>query len=156
MERALAATFAQNQPAHGETVPQHCYRCRLYGSGHSAPSCPSGTTRKTLLIEASTIGEGASGRNSGYLSINPGEPSANAAEFADDWANRQMAIVQAGFDLLRSQVQAHAIDCDWDDTPLAVTAAATPAVEKIARATRRTSLKWGLNPENTVRTRCRN
>ncbi|MGH6862319.1 MAG: NAD(P)/FAD-dependent oxidoreductase [Phyllobacterium sp.] len=100
-----------------------------------------------LLLESSTIGEGASGRNSGYLLINPGEPSAKATGFARDRAARQMAIVQAGLDLLRSQVRAHSIDCDWSESPLAITAAATPGVEKTARDTRQTYLKWGLNPK---------
>ncbi|WP_170984355.1 NAD(P)/FAD-dependent oxidoreductase [Rhodoligotrophos defluvii] len=100
-----------------------------------------------LLIEASTIGEGASGRNSGYLLINPGEPSANAADFAEDWAARQMAIAREGFQLLRSLVASQSIDCDWNETPLAITAAATPRVEKTARETRRTYEEWGLIPK---------
>lgn len=99
-----------------------------------------------LLLEASTIGEGASGRNSGYLLINPGEPSANAEGFAADWAARQMNIVQAGLDELKTHVECHAIDCDWDDNPLAITAAATRRVEKSARATVSTYRKWGMNP----------
>jgi glycine/D-amino acid oxidase-like deaminating enzyme len=100
-----------------------------------------------LLVEASTIGEGASGRNSGYLLINPGEPSANAAGFQEDWASRQMAIVKAGFDLLHTLVLAHSIDCAWNENPLAITAAATPRVEETACQTRRTYMKWGLDPK---------
>src|SRR5690606_21956445 len=103
---------------------------------------------QVLLIDASVIGEGASGRNSGYLLINPGEPSANASGFSDDWANRQFGLARAGFELLRDQVRRHRIDCDWDDAPVAVTAAATPAVEKSARKTRQQYLKWGLSPRD--------
>lgn len=99
-----------------------------------------------LLVDASTAGEGAAGRNSGYLLVNPGEPSANAAGFAQDWANSQMALAQAGLDLLRSQVSAHSIDCEWDDTPLAITAAASKRSEGTARTTRMTYLRWGLDP----------
>lgn len=99
---------------------------------------------EVLLLEAATIGEGASGRNSGFLLINPGEPSANAADFTEDWARQQFALVAAGFDWLRALVKAHAIDCDWDEGAQAVTAAATPLVEKSARQTRRTYLSWGL------------
>lgn len=99
-----------------------------------------------LLLEASMIGEGAAGRNSGYLLINPGEPSANAAAFTEDWAARQMAIAQAGFDLLRSQVVAHEIDCGWNEQPFAITAASTSRAEKSARVTRRTYRDWGLDP----------
>jgi glycine/D-amino acid oxidase-like deaminating enzyme len=99
-----------------------------------------------LLLEASTIGEGASGRNSGYLLINPGEPSANAEGFAADWALKQMNIVQAGLDELKKQVYRYSIDCDWDENPLAITAAATPRVEKSARATVATYRNWGIKP----------
>lgn len=99
-----------------------------------------------LVIEAATLGESASGRNSGYLLINPGEPSANATNFTDDWATRQMAMVQAGFDLLRTRVETHGIDCDWNSDPLAITAAATARVENSARETRQKYQEWGLSP----------
>lgn len=99
-----------------------------------------------LLLEASTIGEGASGRNSGYLLINPGEPSANAEEFTAGWATRQMNIVQAGLDELKTHVNRYAIECDWDENPLAITAAATRRVEESARATVATYRKWGMDP----------
>jgi glycine/D-amino acid oxidase-like deaminating enzyme len=99
---------------------------------------------EVLLLEASTIGEGAAGRNSGFLLINPGEPSANAAGFTEDWATQQFALVQAGFDWLRSLVETHSIACDWDEQTPTVTAAATPPVERSARQTRQTYLGWGL------------
>ncbi|EUB99853.1 FAD dependent oxidoreductase [Rhizobium sp. CF080] len=102
---------------------------------------------EVLLIEASTIGEGASGRNSGYLLINPGEPSANAAGFRENWAGRQMGLVGEGFELLRSLVRSNGIDCNWNDNPLAITAAATPGVEKTARETRVTYMGWGLDTQ---------
>lgn len=99
---------------------------------------------EVLLLEASTIGEGAAGRNSGYLLINPGEPSANAAGFSADWATRQFALAKAGFDWLRTLVETHSIACDWDEATPTITAAATAAVEKSARQTRQTYLGWGL------------
>lgn len=99
---------------------------------------------EVLLLEASTIGEGAAGRNSGYLLINPGEPSANAAGFSADWATRQFALARAGFDGLRKLVETHSIACDWDEATPTVTAAATARVEKSARQTRQTYLDWGL------------
>ncbi|MDP0929747.1 FAD-binding oxidoreductase [Paracoccus onubensis] len=108
-----------------------------------AELCPD---EDILVIEAATLGESASGRNSGYLLINPGEPSANATDFTDDWATRQMAMVQAGFDLLRTRVKTHGIDCDWNSDPLAITAAATTRVEKSARETRQKYQEWGLSP----------
>lgn len=101
---------------------------------------------QVLLIDASSMGEGASGRNSGFLLINPGEPSANAANFSDEWANRQFGLARAGLELLQKQVSQHRIDCDWNDAPVAITAAATPGVEKTARKTRQQYLEWGLSP----------
>ena len=99
---------------------------------------------EVLLLEASTIGEGASGRNSGFLLINPGEPSANAAGFTEDWAIRQMALVQAGLDWLRLLVRTHSIDCDWEESVPAITAAATAAGEKSVRATRSRYEAWNV------------
>lgn len=99
---------------------------------------------EVLLLEASTIGEGASGRNSGFLLINPGEPSANAAGFTEDWAIRQIALVQAGLDWLRLLVRTHAIDCDWDEDGPAITVAATAGGEKSARATRARYESWNI------------
>ncbi|HEV7258673.1 MAG TPA: FAD-dependent oxidoreductase [Bosea sp. (in: a-proteobacteria)] len=99
---------------------------------------------ETLLLDATTIGEGAAGRNSGYLLINPGEPSAGAAQFAGDWAARQMALVQAGLDWLRELVARHAIDCNWQEDVPAITAAATPLGERTVRATRDRYEGWGI------------
>jgi glycine/D-amino acid oxidase-like deaminating enzyme len=102
---------------------------------------------EVLLIDSSTIGEGASGRNSGFLLINPGEPSANAADFTEDWAIRQIALVKAGFEWLRLLVRTHSINCDWDENITAITAAATAPGEKSVRATRRLYEKWNLGPK---------
>lgn len=99
---------------------------------------------EVLLLESSTIGEGAAGRNSGYLLINPGEPSANAASFAGNWASRQIALVQAGLDWLRELVATHAIACDWREDAPAITAAATPRGEKSLAATRGRYESWGI------------
>lgn len=97
-----------------------------------------------LLLDAATIGEGASGRNSGYLLINPGEPSAAAAGFAGDWAARQMALVQAGVDWLRELVATHSIACDWQEHVPAITVAATARGEKAVRATGKRYRSWGI------------
>lgn len=99
---------------------------------------------EVLLLDATLIGEGASGRNSGYLLINPGEPSASAAGFAGDWATRQIALVQAGLGWLRELVAAHAIGCNWQEDVTAVTAAATPRGERSIRETRRRYEAWGI------------
>jgi glycine/D-amino acid oxidase-like deaminating enzyme len=99
---------------------------------------------EVLLIDASIIGEGASGRNSGFLLINPGEPSANAAGFTEDWGVRQIALVQAGLDWLRQLVETYSIDCNWEESVPAVTVAATSLGEKSVRATRSRYGAWNL------------
>lgn len=99
---------------------------------------------EVLLIDASSIGEGAAGRNSGYLLINPGEPSANAAGFTEDWAVRQIALVQAGLDWLRELVETYSIDCNWEEGVPAITAAATSFGEKSIRATRSRYHSWSI------------
>jgi len=99
---------------------------------------------EVLLLDATTIGEGASGRNSGYLLINPGEPSASAAGFAGDWASRQIALVQAGVDWLRELVAAHSIACNWQEDVPAITAAATSRGERSISETRSRYEAWGI------------
>ncbi|CAN7673599.1 NAD(P)/FAD-dependent oxidoreductase [Bosea sp. LjRoot237] len=99
---------------------------------------------EVLLLDAATIGEGASGRNSGFLLINPGEPSANAAGFAGDWAVRQIALVQAGLDWLRQLVEIYSIDCDWQESVPAITAAATSRGEESVRATCSRYQSWAI------------
>ncbi len=97
-----------------------------------------------LLLDAATIGDGASGRNSGYLLINPGEPSAGAAGFAGEWAVRQMALVQAGVDWLREIVATNAIACNWQEAVPAITGAATPRGQSSIGRTRERYEAWGI------------
>lgn len=133
-----------------ERVPsERRFRSVVVGAGYTglavarrlAELAPSD---EILLLDAATIGEGASGRNSGYLLINPGEPSASAVGFAGDWAVRQMALAQAGVDWLRELVATHAIDCSWQEGVPAITAAATPRGERSVGATRKRYEAWGI------------
>jgi len=67
---------------------------------------------KILLLEARCVGQGASGRNSGFVvatSQFAGEPK--GAEL--DNCRRINRINQAGLELLDAQVNKHAIDCQW-------------------------------------------
>ncbi len=68
--------------------------------------------QEILLLEARLVGQGASGRNSGFavaVSHFTGGFKTNQAESY----RRVNRINQAGLDLLRAQVTAHAIDCQW-------------------------------------------
>lgn len=125
------------------------YRTAVIGAGYTGLAAARRLAElapgeEILLIEASTIGEGAAGRNSGYLLINPGEPSANAAGFSEDWATRQIALVQAGLDWLRELVATHSIACDWEEGAPAITAAATSLGEKSLHTTRGRYHSWNI------------
>ena len=74
--------------------------------------------QEILLLEAREVGQGASGRNSGFavstshfFSDNLKSPS---GEQIDDF-HRINRTNQAGLELLREQVSAHSIDCQWRD-----------------------------------------
>lgn len=62
------------------------------------------------MIEATQIGEGTSGRNSGFVLTAAG----NDAE-ATKKATRQLEIFDAGFAWLRQIVRDASIECDWND-----------------------------------------
>ena len=65
-----------------------------------------------LLLDARRVGQGASGRNSGFVvatSQFPGPPEAGEIENY----RRINRINQAGLDMLSTLVSEHAIDCQW-------------------------------------------
>ena len=67
-----------------------------------------------LLIEATEIGEGTSGRNSGFVLTAPLTAAANDAG-ATEKAARQLEIFDAGFGWLREIVRDASIQCGWND-----------------------------------------
>ncbi len=84
-----------------------------------------------LLLDAREIGQGASGRNSGYaVAISQFSGAYDAKQKSNyDRINR---INQAGLDILRGQIQQHKIDCQWDENGFYHTAADTVSVRKHA------------------------
>jgi len=67
-----------------------------------------------LLVDARQIGQGASGRNAGFAIVASQFPGAYETERMPEY-KRLNRINQAGVDLLRSQVEEHSIDCQWDE-----------------------------------------
>ena len=65
-----------------------------------------------LLLEARLVGQGASGRNSGFSVGVSHFPGALDTARLDGY-RRVNRINQFGLDLLRSQVSGHQIDCQW-------------------------------------------
>ncbi len=72
------------------------------------------TGDEILLVDARQIGQGASGRNAGFAIVASQFPGAYKTERMPEY-KRLNRINQAGVDLLRSQVEEHAIDCQWDE-----------------------------------------
>jgi glycine/D-amino acid oxidase-like deaminating enzyme len=67
-----------------------------------------------LLIEAREVGQGASGRNSGFAVHASHFPGAFSEATLDD--NRRVnRLNEEGLDLLRGRVTAAGIDCAWDE-----------------------------------------
>ncbi len=99
---------------------------------------------EVLVIEASEVGEGASARNSGFLSASAVEPLAHGADTQDEAAARHIRLARAGLDMLRRLVAAHAIDCLWDETAPRFDAAATPQGLREIDARQKARERWGL------------
>ena len=100
--------------------------------------------REVLVIEASELGEGAAGRNSGFLSALPTEPLAHGEDTADHAAARQIQLARAGLELLRRLVIAHGIDCGWDEEAPRFDAAATTQGLATIAARQSAQRHWGL------------
>ncbi len=67
-----------------------------------------------IVLEARLVGQGASGRNSGYAVATSHFGGGFRAEMKAEYT-RVNRINQAGLDLLRTQVREHAIDCQWHE-----------------------------------------
>jgi glycine/D-amino acid oxidase-like deaminating enzyme len=72
-------------------------------------------TKKIIIVDAQLAGEGASGRNSGYLvdsTLNDGFTSnkelSNYKKKAD--------IYRLGIDVIRKFIKEHQVDCDWNES----------------------------------------
>lgn len=68
-----------------------------------------------LVLEGSEVGEGSSGRNSGFLINVPHNTKMSGHDAEVEDARKQIAILNAGKDWLKSLVDEHNIDCDWSD-----------------------------------------
>ena len=66
---------------------------------------------RIALIEAQEVGEGASGRNSGFAIDLPHNIGSSLEEL--DGSQRFMGLARAAVDYLDKQIADHAIDCDW-------------------------------------------
>ena len=83
--------------------------------------------QEIMLLDARLVGQGASGRNSGFaVSFSHFDSGLEADQMAN--YRRVNRINQAGVDLLRRQVAASAIDCQWREDGFHHTAADRTAI----------------------------
>jgi glycine/D-amino acid oxidase-like deaminating enzyme len=71
--------------------------------------------KKIILVDAQSAGEGASGRNSGYLvdtTLNDGFTSNK--ELSN--YKKKTDIYQLGIDVLKKFIKEHQVDCDWNNS----------------------------------------
>ena len=72
-------------------------------------------TQKILLVDAQLAGEGASGRNSGYLvdtTLNDGFTSNKDLENY----KKKTDIYELGINVIKKFIQEYQVDCDWNDS----------------------------------------
>jgi glycine/D-amino acid oxidase-like deaminating enzyme len=81
------------------------------------------------LLDAREVGQGASGRNSGFAVAVSHFPGPFDAEEIPTY-QRINRINSAGLDILRDQVQDHAIDCQWREDGFYHAAADSPAIRE--------------------------
>ncbi len=68
---------------------------------------------RVLLVDASTVGEGSSGRNSGFLINLPHNTGMSGHGSAVDVARKQIRLYNLGLEWLKSLVDRYGIDCGW-------------------------------------------
>ncbi|MDK6203193.1 FAD-dependent oxidoreductase [Oligella urethralis] len=68
-----------------------------------------------LVLEGSVVGEGSSGRNSGFLINVPHNTKMSGHDADADFAKKQIAILNKGKAWLKSLIDEHGIDCAWSD-----------------------------------------
>jgi len=66
---------------------------------------------RIILLEANEVGEGASGRNSGFAIDLPHNVGSSLEELED--SHRFMALARAAIDYHEEQIKCHQIQCDW-------------------------------------------
>ena len=82
-----------------------------------------------LLLDARLVGQGASGRNSGFAVATSQFPGGVIADQIENY-RRVNRINQAGLDLLSAQVAENAIDCQWSEQGIYHTAADRVAIDE--------------------------
>lgn len=100
-------------------------------------------TSRILLVDASVIGEGSSGRNSGFLINLPHNTGMSGHGSPLETARKQIAMYDEGLSWLKSLVDHHQIDCGWSHIGK-YHAAATAEGEASLRSNLHQYDQWGV------------
>ncbi|QBC31935.1 FAD-binding oxidoreductase [Pandoraea sp. XY-2] len=96
-----------------------------------------------LVIDATTVGNGSAGRNSGFLINLPHNTGMGGHGSPVEVARKQIRLYDIGLRWLHELVTTHGIDCDWNPVGK-YHAAATPDGEQRLRATLAQYREWGV------------
>lgn len=99
---------------------------------------------RILLVDASTVGEGSSARNSGFLINLPHNTGMSGHGSPAEVARKQIALYDTGLAWMKSLIDEHGIDCGWNPVGK-YHAAATPEGEASLRATLQQYRQWGVD-----------
>lgn len=99
---------------------------------------------RVLLIDATTIGEGSSGRNSGFLINMPHNTNMAGHGSPAELARAQIKLLDGGLSWIKSLIDAHKLDCGWNPAGK-YHAAATPQGEQSLRAVLEQYKEWGVD-----------
>lgn len=97
-----------------------------------------------LVIDATTVGNGSAGRNSGFLINLPHNTGMGGHGSPVEVARKQIRLYDIGLKWLHDLVTTHGIDCGWNPVGK-YHAAATPDGEKRLRDTLAQYREWGVS-----------
>lgn len=108
-----------------------------------AELCPDD---EVLVLEASTIGEGSAGRNSGFVINLPHNTKMGGHTSPVEVARKQIRMYDAGLKWLAQLVRENGIDCKWNPVGKFHAAASEAGVENL-HASLAQYREWGVNYE---------
>lgn len=85
--------------------------------------------QRVILLEANEVGEGASGRNSGFAIDLPHNVGSSMEEL--EGSHRYMALARAAIDYHETQIDRFGIQCDWSQPGKYHVAVTTQGVEQV-------------------------
>ena len=140
-------------PRRATTQPTRCSRFAtiVIGGGYTglaaarriAELCPDD---QVLVLEASTIGEGSSGRNSGFIINLPHNTKMGGHTSPLEVARKQIRMYDTGLKWLEQLVHEHGIDCNWNPVGKYHAAASEAGVQNL-HASLAQYREWGVNFE---------